>query len=170
MLLTREPGGSPGGEVLRRLLLGGEVAFAPFAETLLHFAARADHVAQTILPALDAGMWVVCDRYYDSTMAYQGYAGGADRGQIAALSAMLGCDPDLTLVLDVPVEVTVARLAARGAAADRYERLGAPFFAAIRAAFLEIAGSAPRCAVVDATGDVDSVAARLLEIVRDRLG
>jgi dTMP kinase len=170
VLLTREPGGSPGGEALRRLLLSGEVAFAPLAETLLHFAVRADHVALTVRPALEAGMWVVCDRYYDSTMAYQGYAGGTDRDAIFQLSAMLHCDPDLTLVLDVPVQVTLDRLSARGAAADRYERLGAPFFATIRDAFHAIAAAHPRCAMIDASGGEDAIAAMLLATVRARLG
>ncbi len=170
VLLTREPGGSPGGEALRRLLLSGEVAFAPLTETLLHFAVRADHVALTVRPALEAGMWVICDRYYDSTMAYQGYAGGADRDTIAQLSAMLHCDPDLTLVLDVPVQVTLDRLASRGSAADRYERLGAPFFHTIRSAFQAIAAANPRCATLDATGNEDEIAAALLAAVRARLG
>lgn len=170
VLLTREPGGSPGAEALRRLLLAGEVAFSPLAETLAMFAARADHVAQTIRPALAAGMWVVCDRFYDSTMAYQGYGSGADREGIATLAAMLGCTPDLTLVLDVPVEVTLARLRQRGQAADRFERLGAPFFATIRAAFLDIAAREPgRCAVVPAVGEADAIAAALLATLRARL-
>jgi dTMP kinase len=169
VLLTREPGGSPGAELLRGVLLSGAVAFAPLAETLLHFAARADHVAMTIRPALEAGMWVVCDRYYDSTMAYQGHAGGADLTAIRKLSEMLDCVPDLTLVLDVPVEVSLARLARRGTAADRYERLGAPFFAAIRTAFLDIASAEARCAVVDAGADEASVAAALWDAVRTRL-
>lgn len=169
MLLTREPGGSPGAEALRRLLLCGDVAFAPLAETLAMFAARADHVAQAIRPALEAGMWVVCDRYYDSTMAYQGLAGGADPAVITQLSAMLECDPDLTLILDVPVTTTLARLQSRGLAADRFERLGAPFFTAIRAAFATIASGAPeRCIVIEAGGAPEAVAERLLSAVRAR--
>ena len=101
MLLTREPGGAPGAEALRGLLLGGQFDWSVQAEMLLHFAARAEHVAQTIRPALDAGRVVVCDRFYDSTMAYQGYGQGADRTQIAVLIAMLGIAPAVTLVLDV---------------------------------------------------------------------
>lgn len=170
MLLTREPGGSPGAEALRRLLLSGDVPFSPRAETLAMFAARADHVDQTIRPALDAGMWVVCDRFYDSTMAYQGYGSGADRTTIAALSEMLHCKPDLTLVLDVPVETTLSRLTSRGSAADRFERLGAPFFATIREAFRAIAAAEPdRCAVLSGLGCEDAIAASLLAAVRERL-
>ena len=115
VLRTREPGGAPGAEVLRDLLLGGRVDWSAPAETLLHFAARAEHVERTIRPALDAGMWVVCDRFYDSTMAYQGYGLGADRGMIAALIRLVGVHPDLTIVLDVSDAVAVARRAqARG--------------------------------------------------------
>ena len=132
VLRTREPGGSPGSEVLRDLLLGGSIAWSPPAETLLHFAHRAEHAERTIRPALAAGMWVVCDRFYDSTMAYQGYGQRADRAAIATLTALLGLRPDLTLMLDVPVAVSLTRLAARGTAADRYERLGPDFFARIR--------------------------------------
>ena len=93
VLRTREPGGSPGAELLRGVLLGGSVDWAPRAETLLHFAARAEHVAKTIEPALQAGTWVVCDRFFDSTMAYQGYGQGADRGFIASLIGLLGIAP-----------------------------------------------------------------------------
>ena len=96
VLRTREPGGAPGAEVLRELLLGGRVEWSAPAETLLHFAARAEHVERTIRPALEAGMWVVCDRFYDSTMAYQGYGLGADREMIAALTRLVGVHPDLT--------------------------------------------------------------------------
>ena len=124
VLRTREPGGAPGAERLRRLLLDPDATWSPFAETLLHFAARAEHVERTIRPALAAGVWVVCDRFADSTMAYQGYGLSGDRAAIAALTAMLGVRADLTLVLDVPVEVSVARLRERGGAVDRYEKLG----------------------------------------------
>src|SRR3954454_4752864 len=99
VLLTREPGGAPGSELLRDLLLSGRIEWSAPAETLLHFAARAEHVETTIRPALDAGMWVVCDRFYDSTMAYQGYGQGADRAVITTLTTLLGITPDVTLVL-----------------------------------------------------------------------
>jgi dTMP kinase len=171
VLLTREPGGAPGAEILRGLLLSGEVAWSLPAETLLHFAARAEHVERTIRPALAAGTWVVCDRFYDSTTVYQGDALGGDRAAIAALAAMLGLVPDITLVLDVDVPTALARLAARGTAADRYERLGAAFFAQVRDGFLVVAAAAPeRCAVIDATADADLVAARVWAEVAGRSG
>ena len=104
VLRTREPGGSPGAEQLRALLLGGTIDWAAPAEALLHFAARAEHVEKTIRPALAAGTWVVCDRFADSTMAYQGYGQGADRGLIAELTRLIGLEPHLTLVLDVSAD------------------------------------------------------------------
>ena len=119
ILRTREPGGAPGAEILRTRLRGGSVDWSPQAETLLHFAARAEHVEKTIRPALAAGTWVVCDRFYDSTMAYQGYGQGADRGMIATLADLLRLVPDLTIVLDVSEAVAIARQIARGADADR---------------------------------------------------
>ena len=171
VLLTREPGGAPGAEHLRELLLGGGIAWSAPAEVLLHFAARAEHVERTIRPALAAGMWVVCDRFADSTMVYQGWGLGADRAAIATLTGMLGLRPDLTLVLDVSVPTTLARLAQRGTAADRYERLGAGFFATVREGFRAVAvGDAARCVVVDAEPGQDAVAAAVLGAVQARLG
>ena len=169
VLRTREPGGAPGAERLRELLLNGDLAWSAPAETLLHFAARAEHAERTIRPALAAGMWVVCDRFADSTMVYQGWGQGADKAAIATLTGMLGLRPDLTLVLDVSVETSLARLAMRGAAADRYERLGADFFARIRAGFLAVAGAEPaRCVVIDAEADEDAVAEAILATVTGR--
>ncbi len=170
VVATREPGGAPGSERLRALLLSGEVAWSPLAETLLHYAARAEHAARTIRPALEAGTWVVCDRFYDSTMAYQGYGQGADRAAIATLTALLGLTPDLTIMLDVSVDTTLARLGRRGAVADRYERLGAAFFARIRDGFHAIAAGEPeRCVLLDAEGEEAAVAAAVLAAVRARL-
>jgi dTMP kinase len=154
VLLTREPGGAPGAETLRGLLLSGRHDWSAQAEMLLHFAARAEHVARTIRPALQAGMTVVCDRFYDSTMAYQGYGQGADRAQIAAQIRLLGIVPDLTLVLAVPEDIATARTAARGLAPDRYDRVAAGFRA--------IAAAEPeRCRLIDASDNVDEVSARL---------
>jgi dTMP kinase len=167
---TREPGGSPGADILRELLLSGRHDWAELAEVMLHFASRAEHVARVVRPALDAGHWVVCDRYDDSTMVYQGYGLGADRGAIAALSRLIGLVPDLTLVLDVPVATTAARLAARGLAADRYERLGEAFFARVREGFLAVAAADPgRCAVLSGEGDIEAVAGRIWSVVSERL-
>ena len=169
VLETREPGGAPGAEILRGLLLSGEVAWSLPAETLLHFAARAEHVERSIRPALAAGQWVVCDRFYDSTMVYQGHGQGGDRAAIATLICLLGIVPDLTLVLDVDVATSVARMRARGAAADRYERLGEAFFARVRDGFLAVAAAEPgRCVVIDAAGAADDVAARVWRTVTER--
>lgn len=166
MLLTREPGGSPGAETLRELLLSGRHDCAPDAETLLHFAARADHIACTIRPALAAGMVVVCDRFYDSTVAYQGYGQGADLERIDVLVALLGIVPDLTLVLDVAEDVAARRLAARGRAQDRYDRLGAGFHARVAAGFRSIAAAAAgRCTLVDANAGADTVFSAVARIV-----
>jgi dTMP kinase len=167
---TREPGGAPGAEKLRNLLLSGEIDWSPRAETLLHFAARAEHVERTIRPALEAGTWVVCDRFSDSTMAYQGWGLGVDRTEISTLTRLLAFPPDLTLVLDVSVETSLKRLATRGEAADRYERLGADFFARLREGFLAIAAADPtRCVVISAEASQDEVAAAIWEAVAVRL-
>jgi dTMP kinase len=169
VLRTREPGGAPGAEILRRLLLSGEGDFSPAAETLLHFAARADHVDRSIRPALAAGMWVICDRFFDSTMAYQGYAQGADRADIAALSKMLALTPDLTIVLDAPVATTMQRLAQRGGQTDRYERLGPAFFADAAAGFRRIAlKNQERCFSINADQDFSQVFQQIIGAVRAR--
>ena len=125
---------------------------------LLHFAARAEHVERTIRPALAAGMVVVCDRFYDSTMAYQGYGQGADRAQIAILIGLLGIVPDMTLVLDVPEAIAATRMAERGLAPDRYDRLGPGFHARVAEGFRAIAAAEPtRCRLTDASGTTEEV-------------
>jgi dTMP kinase len=166
---TREPGGSPGAELLRGILLGGSVDWSPRAETLLHFAARAEHVAKTIQPAIQAGSWVVCDRFFDSTLAYQGYGQGADQGFIASLIGLLGIAPDLTMVLDVPETVAAERMRQRGGDADRYERLDAAFHARVRHGFRHIAAADPtRCVLLDASGDIPTVHAAIMAAVWTR--
>ena len=171
VLRTREPGGAPGAEILRDLLLGGSVDWSAPAETLLHFAARAEHVEKTIRPALAAGMWVVCDRFYDSTMAYQGYGQGADRARDRdAGRDCSGSVPDVTLVLDVSDAVAVARQIERGADADRYERLDALFHARVRQGFRDIAAAAPeRCVMIAADGSMAEVHAAIMQALRARL-
>lgn len=170
VVFTREPGGTAGAEALRELLLVGGIDWSPLAETMLHFAARAEHVDRLIRPALLAGKWVVSDRYADSTMVYQGYGQGADRAVIAALTAMLGLVPDLTIVLDVPVAASVARLSSRGGSADRYERLGAPFFARVAEGFRAIAASDPaRCVLLDGEAAELEIAADIMAVIRARL-
>jgi dTMP kinase len=171
VLRTREPGGSPGAELLRGLLLGGTVDWSPRAETLLHFAARAEHVAKTVQPALAAGTWVICDRFFDSTLAYQGYGQGADRSFIVSLIGLLGIVPDLTLVLDVPEAVATERMRKRGGDTDRYERLDAAFHARVRQGFRDIAATQPdRCALLDASADIQAVHTAIMTAVWTRLG
>jgi dTMP kinase len=168
---TREPGGSPGAELLRGILLGGSIDWTPRAETLLHFAARAEHVAKTIQPAMQAGSWVVCDRFFDSTLAYQGYGQGADRGFIASLIGLLGIAPDLTIVLDVTEGVATERMRQRGGDSDRYERLDAAFHTRVRQGFREIAAADPaRCVLLDASGDIQAVHTAIMTAVWTRLG
>ncbi len=170
-MLTREPGGAPGAEVLRSLLLSGETAWSAPAETLLHFAARAEHVEPTIRPALASGAWVVCDRFADSTMAYQGYGQGADRAMISTLTGLIGLKPDLTIVLDASDSVSLSRRRHRGSVADRYEREDTAFHARVKAGFLEIAAAAPdRCVVMDADQVPEQTSADILRVVRARLG
>jgi dTMP kinase len=168
VLRTREPGGAPGAELLREVLLSGRIDWSGAAETMLHVAARMEHVARTIRPAIEAGTWVVCDRFHDSTMAYQGYGLGVDRGMIEALGAMVGIVPDLTVVLDVPRDVALARLRGRGGADDRYERLDEAFHGRVREGFREIAAQGC-CVLVDAAGEEDAVHAGVMAAVRTLL-
>jgi dTMP kinase len=158
---TREPGGSPGAEEIRKLLVTGDGdRWDPMTEALLHFAARRDHVETVIRPRLKAGDWVLSDRFADSTTAYQGYAQGLGHEVVETLYRLtLGdFEPDLTLILDVPVEAGLARAAGRGGGEDRYERLGPAFHAQLRDAFREIAAREPRrCVLIDAAGEIDAV-------------
>jgi dTMP kinase len=165
VLRTREPGGAPGAEFLREVLLSGRIGWSASAETMLHVAARMEHVAKTIHPAIAAGMWVICDRFHDSTMAYQGYGQGVDRGMIEVLGTMIGIVPDLTLVLDVPREVAVARLRQRGAGEDRYERLDDEFHRRVNEGFRSIAVR-PAHVLVDAARDAALVHEDVIAAVR----
>ncbi len=162
VLLTREPGGAPGAEAARTLLLSRP--WDPRAETLLHFAARREHVARGIGPALAAGATVVCDRFADSTYAYQVGGQGADPALWSALVAhtLGGVWPDRTFLLDLPVEAGLARAAARGET-NRYEGLGVAVHARIRDAFHALAAREPaRFVLVDAAQPPDAVAAAIL--------
>lgn len=173
-MATREPGGSPGAEAIRRLLLEGDTErWDAISETLLFFAARRDHINRTIQPALDAGRWVVCDRFTDSTIAYQGHGRGLPLGELASLRnfALGDFAPDLTLILDLAVADGLARAARRPGAADRFERLDSGFHQRLRHGFLVIAKAEPeRCAVIDAGGDVAAVHRAILAAVSARLG
>ncbi|MEM7122646.1 MAG: dTMP kinase [Pseudomonadota bacterium] len=165
IVTTREPGGAPGAEAIRAILVDGDVdRWDAVTEALLHFAARRDHLAATILPALERGACVICDRFADSTMAYQGIVQGAGPDIVDRLYAIAVGDlrPDLTLVLDLPVETGLARAAERGGA-DRYERMGPAYHERLRQAFLDIVADNPdRCRLIDATGSEDDVAALIL--------
>ena len=170
--VTREPGGSEGGEAIRRLIFGGETWDA-VSETLLMVAARRDHVAHLIAPALDRGIWVVCDRFADSTLAYQGYGRGLPVRSLEALNrfALGEFAPDLTLILDLPVELGLARAAGRAAPADRFERLGRDFQVKLRRGYRSIAAKHPeRCVLIDASPGVEEVHRAVCAAVRERLG
>ena len=173
VVTTREPGGSPGAEAIRALLVSGEVErWDGVTEALLHFAARRDHLVKTVWPALERGAWVISDRFADSTLAYQGFGHGLDPEVIAGLYrlAVGHFSPDLTLVLDLPVEKGLERAGSRGGAEDRYERMGLGFHQRLRQGFLGIAASNPmRCAVIDATRTPDQVRADIMATVRARL-
>ena len=173
VVATREPGGSPGAEAIRDIVLKGAAdRWSPVTETLLMYAARRDHVERVIRPSLARGAWVICDRFADSTRAYQGAAGGTDPALIAALETHVLEDtrPDLTLIFDLPVAVGLERAHARAGAEMRFESKGQAFHESLREAFLAIARAEPqRCAVIDATGDANAVEARVWEAVEARL-
>ena len=160
VLVTREPGGTPLGEDLRQLLLGHRHdGMADDTELLLMFAARAEHLHAKIEPALAAGSWVLCDRFTDATYAYQGYGRGIDLQRIAALETWVLGErrPDLTLLLDLPVEVGLQR-AGRRSTPDRFERQALTFFDRVRQGYLSLAASAPgRFRVIDAGQSLDEV-------------
>lgn len=173
VVTTREPGGSPGAEAIRGLVLTGSAdRWSPVTETLLMYAARRDHIERVIRPALERGAWVVCDRFADSTRAYQGAAGGVDPGLIAALEAHIleGGRPDLTLVFDLPVEVGLARAHARAGAEMRFESKGEAFHQRLRAGFQAIAAAEPdRCVLIDAAASMDAVEAAVWSAIAARL-
>jgi dTMP kinase len=171
--LTREPGGTPLAERLRTLVLErGAERISAEAETLLMFAARAVHVENLILPALDRGEWVICDRFTDATRAYQGAGRGVDAALIERLAATVHGTlwPHRTLLLDLPVEVGLARARRRSAAGDRFEDEDRRFFERVRARYLALAASEPaRMRVLDAGGAPDDVAGRALAAIADLL-
>lgn len=170
---TREPGGSPGAEVIRNIVVAGDAErWSPMTESLLMYASRSDHLEQTIRPALSAGRWVVCDRFADSSRAYQGAGGGVAPDFIEALDrGVVGEDqPDLTLIFDLPVEEGLQRAFGRGLFETRFESKGLAFHQRLRDGFLAIARAHPdRCVVLDATGSEDEVAARVWDAVTARL-
>ena len=167
-IVTREPGGTKGGEAVRAALLSQETEWSPLAEALLMNAARDAHIREVIEPALAEGRPVLCDRFSASTAAYQGGGGGLDRGIVETLRGWV-CPraPDLTLVFDLDVKVGLDRAAARGRA-DRFEAKGAEYHERVRAAFRRIAAQ-PGAALIDASGSQDDVAARVAAAVHEAL-
>jgi dTMP kinase len=173
-IVTREPGGSPGAEIIRHLLLSGMgKLLGAEAETLLFAAARDDHVRTVIRPALNQGIWVLCDRFSDSTRAYQGSLGKVAPAVLNAMERVTIGDlkPDLTFILDVPVEIGMQRAAARrgSGAPDRFEAEDVKFHQELRDAYRQIAASEPqRCVLIDATADPNAVAGNIWSTLHER--
>lgn len=176
-LVTREPGGSPRAEAIRSVLLSGKAKrFGPMGEALLFYVARDSHLELTIRPALARGSWVICDRFHDSTRAYQGAAGGVSIAAVNALERIVvgTTRPNLTLILDLPPEEGLKRVAARAKASaqevDRFETMSLIFHQNLRQEFLEIAEAEPwRCAVIDASRPPEKVAEDVWSVVASRL-
>lgn len=168
-VVTREPGGSPLGERIRQVILDAKT-MAPDTELFLFAAQRAEHLRETILPALARGAWVISDRFADSTRVYQGDLGGLDAALIREVERLsVSRQPDLTLILDLPVEIGHVRAAARGAT-NRYDEQSLAKHEIIRQGFLRIAHAEPgRCAIVDASQDADAVVAAIWRIVAKKL-
>jgi len=173
-IVTREPGGSPGAEIIRHLVLSGMgKLLGPDAETLLFAAARDDHVRTVIQPALNQGVWVLCDRFSDSTRVYQGRLGNVPPGVLNAMERVTigNLKPDLTVILDVPVEIGMQRAAARRGTGtpDRFEAEDVKFHQELREGYKQIAAAEPqRCVLIDATADPATVAANIWAVLRDR--
>lgn len=182
---TREPGGAPSADLIRHLLVEGDTKrWQPVSEILLHGAARTEHLACTIRPALARGAWVVSDRFADSTRAYQGHGHGVDSATIEAIHLQTtgGMAPDLTLILDIPVDVGLARSHRRpkqpssadgtgNGAGDRYERMGRAFHERVREGFLSIAAAEPdRCRVIDADRSKEAVAQAVVQAIETQFG
>ncbi len=180
VLETREPGGSPDAELIRTLLVEGETdRWDAQTETLLHFAARRDHLNKVILPALNTGQWVLTDRYADSTMAYQGYGHGVSKKAIHGFYQFIAGNkqPDLTIILDLPAAEGLARADMRAnekaikiqQKEDRYERMGLEFHSRLRDGFLDIARkNKKRCMVIDATKSIEEIQTNIRKLVFKR--
>jgi dTMP kinase len=175
VMATREPGGSPGAEIIRHVLLTGAAKpLGADVEAILFAAARDDHVQCTILPALRSGKWVVCDRFADSTRVYQGILGHVDQKLLNVLERVsIGeLAPDLTVILDLPVQVGLERAKLRrgNVMADRFEGEGADFHEKLREAYLGIAAREPdRCVIIDANAAKEAVASAIWQVVQSRL-
>ena len=164
VLLTREPGGTPGAEAIRGLLVTGDPdRWTPWSDALLMTAARVDHVARVIRPALERGATVICDRFIDSTRAYQGAGRGLEDAALIDLhNEAIGLWPDVTLVLLLDEAEGLARAAARGGAEARFEAIGGDFHTRVQEFFVALPKAEPaRCTAINAGGSIDEVAARL---------
>jgi dTMP kinase len=173
VITTREPGGSPAAEAVRRVLIDPEHDWAPLSEALLHAAARNEHLRQTVRPALDRGAWVLSDRFADSTRAYQGYGQGLSMDVVDQLNSLVvdATWPVLTIILDVPVDEGLRRAHGRGEGRDRYEAMDHALHERLRQGFLDMAAAEPdRCVVIDAARDPESVQADIRATARERLG
>lgn len=170
---TREPGGSLEAETIRDLLVTGDTGrWRPATEALLHFAARNEHLERVIRPALERGSFVLCDRFTDSTMAYQGIVQGLGPGVVSALDTLIVREtrPDLTFVLDLDSQTGLERANGRAGDEDRYERMGPDFHQRLRSAFLKIASdNSDRCVLIDASGTKEEVGEAIWTVVQDRL-
>ncbi len=169
---TREPGGSPDADAIRQLLVSGDTGrWSVTAEILLNYAARESHLRQTIVPGLDSGAIVICDRFADSTRAYQGYAGGGDKDLIEQLDRNIVDDaqPDLTLVFDLDPCIGLERAGVRGGD-DRFERKGLDFHNRLRDGYLVVAQTfSDRCSIIDASGTIEQIAASVWQAVEPHL-
>jgi len=172
-ILTREPGGAPGAEEIRRLLVEGNPdRWSPETEILLFTAARRDHLERTIRPALDRGQDIITDRFADSTRVYQGATRGDLRGLVDDIHArVIGMEPDITLILDMDPDIALERGLARRSGEDRFEEFGLPFQHKLREGFCALAQEMPeRCILIDAGRDADAIAADIAKAVAQRLG
>ena len=170
--VTREPGGAPSAEIIRGLLVKGDTDWDHRTEVLLHVAARREHLQNTVRPALSRGEIVISDRYSDSTAAYQGYGYGIDLAEIEAIHKAAQCDlkPNLTLILDIPVEAGLNRAMIRAGEENRYENMDVAFHHKLRDGFLAIAAKEPqRCKVIDATRDIDAIHKDILAAVMSKI-
>ncbi len=169
---TREPGGTSAAEEIRNLLVNGETGkLDPFSETLLHFASRRSHFVEKIRPALENGTWVVCDRFIDSSMAYQGIAMGVGKDTIHTLTKLFveGFSPDLTFVMDLPVREGLGRTETRLDGRNRYEDMMLPFHERVRKGFLKIASEETnRCVVIDSRQKIETINQQIIHIVKQK--
>jgi len=171
IIVTREPGGTKAGEIMRSLLLDPGMALAPLTEAFLVNAARAQHIVEELEPALRRGAVVLCDRYEDSTLAYQGYGRGVDLGVLRTIGEIAngGVRADLTIVLDVPVAISRARVGSRAAAADRFDLQSDRFHMRVRDGFLDIARTAERYHIMDGTRPPNELVDEAYDLVEARL-